>query len=520
MKSTNLADEVNEFFGDQYRLRSLRQRAEQQHALAPTEQEEVNVITAHWKHHPAFYRGVREELEVLKQYIASPLSPSPIYSARTPSGLPPASQPAAIPRHENRTRAPEKKNPKNVISLPLKELSPKNYFSSSQAEAEHRRIVSEEQKFEAALENIVDHHLNGTMDFGRQCSIELIAGYLSGLFGKELYFDSLLSLVQQYAIADVPIINDSRKIIGRTGFNLSFFGDPGTGKTFAIKDMILGNPDAGIPAHGLIGKNRYCGSITAARFVRMAEAYRDHKFNFIVPEFDDWFRYQGMVNTLKAAMEGGQIEYETNNETIGPYQFKSFFSVNYNTKVSAQDYQTTIGDPHFKAIEDRMLNNLHRMTKERYEALAHSREKLEKGELNMSLAEQIQRQVMLLYAIQTSHPKVTENFPALAVMATTEFYDKLARARELILEPAEHGDSLVHFSPRLERRALQLAAAATLPSYFQQCSSDQRPEYLCLDSSAVKYAMTFFIREAAVRSRKELNMAMILQELWGASNGI
>jgi len=164
---------------------------------------------------------------------------------------------------------------------------------------------------------------------------------------------------------------------------LALFGDPGTGKSFSTRDMILGKPSAKIGAHGLPGRNRYCGGMTPAFFIRIGEAYAGRVFNFIVPEFNDFFRYKGMVEPLKIAMEQGEIKYETHNEVIGPYRFTSFFSVNYNVAVHDRGYEVTIQDPNFNAIEDRMLCRLHRLTKERFIEITKSQMKLALGAIDV-----------------------------------------------------------------------------------------------------------------------------------------
>jgi len=170
----------------------------------------------------------------------------------------------------------------------------------------------------------------------------------------------------------------------RTGWSLALFGEPGTGKSFATRDMILGKPDTKVSPHGIPGRNRYCGGMTPARFIRIGQAYVKRTFNFIVPEFNDWFRYSGMVDVLKLAMERGEIKYELHREVIGPYRFESFLNVNYNTKVFGRGYEVTVSDPNFNAIEDRMVCRLHRLTKQRYVEIAQSQMKLALGDSEKS----------------------------------------------------------------------------------------------------------------------------------------
>lgn len=125
-------------------------------------------------------------------------------------------------------------------------------------------------------------------------------------------------------LENVEIITKTGKSTMKTGFNLALFGEPGTGKTFATYNIICGNPNKGIPAHGLPGKNRYCGGITPVKFIEIGKAYEGRIFNFIVTEFNDWFQTKGMVEPLKLAMERGQIRRETARGIIGPYRFDSF----------------------------------------------------------------------------------------------------------------------------------------------------------------------------------------------------
>ena len=235
-----------------------------------------------------------------------------------------------------------------------------------------------------------------------------------------LYFDSFLSIIQQYSLADVDIVNPQGKTGIKTGWSLALFGEPGTGKSFSTRDLILGIPGGKLQPHGIPGRNRYCGGITPARFIRIGQVYVGRTFNFIVPEFNDWFRYQGMVDILKIAMERGEIKQELHREIIGPYRFDSFFSVNYNTAVMGQGYAVTIGDPNFNAIEDRMICRLHRMTKERYVEIAQSQMRLAMSGVNEDKrAKQIRDHVTLVYAIETGHPMVKNRFKKKPIMITS-----------------------------------------------------------------------------------------------------
>jgi hypothetical protein len=178
-------------------------------------------------------------------------------------------------------RLPEAhKCPKTYLEE-LTSLKPTTIFKAIK-EDEYRIVEKMDREFDQHLEEIIQNRLDETIKFGRNFSAIDLAVYLVKNFGKILFFDPLLTLAQQYAIADVEIVNEAGSISGRTGFNLALFGDPGTGKTFAAKDFIIGDPEKGIPAHGLLGRNRYCGGMTPARFIKIGRAYEGKKFVFIV----------------------------------------------------------------------------------------------------------------------------------------------------------------------------------------------------------------------------------------------
>lgn len=382
-------------------------------------------------------------------------------------------------------------------------------FESDIARTEYNRTKQMEDEFEEYLKDLIINRIGEVVKFGKEMSIAYIAEYLKRMFGDILYFDSLLSITQQYGLADVAVINPEGQIAMHTGFNLAFFGAPGTGKTFSINDMIRGNKKKGVMPHGLPGRNRYCGGITPARFIRMGEAYEDKRFNFIIPEFNDWFKYKGMVEPLKLALEQGEITYETKHETIGPYRFNSFFSTNYNTKVLEEGYKITVADPNFNAIEDRMLCRLHKMTEKRYRAIADSQKALALGTINMDKAEKIKDHLTLIYAIETQHKEVRDKFPLKNVLLTNKVYEKIEKAKEeILLALRQLKSKIVPFSPRLERRAIQLACAMSLPSYFR---SDE--QHIKIEENALNFAIKFFIEEAVIRSQEKINQEEIINKL-------
>jgi hypothetical protein len=375
---------------------------------------------------------------------------------------------------------------------------------------EYRVVERMDREFDEYLDDILENRLEETVSFGRSFSSIDLAVYLVKNFGKILFFDPLLTLAQQYAIADVEIVNEPGGVSGRTGFNLALFGDPGTGKTFASKDFILGDPEKGVPAHGLPGRNRYCGGMTPARFIQIGRAYEGKKYVFIVTELREWFTHSsGMVEPLKLAMEHGVITKETYREVIEPYRFTSFFSVNYNAIIkSGKEYKVSMKDPNFNAVEDRMLCILHVLTKERYEALAEAQMRAWRGETRYELAGKIRDHLTLIYAIEADHPKVRGIFQKKPILLTDRTIRLIADTRRTILEHIGYKDTL-GFSPRLETRTLQLASALSLISYFKHEDKDVIP----MDEQSVRLALRFYVEEAAIRSREGFDPAHILFDL-------
>ncbi len=373
---------------------------------------------------------------------------------------------------------------------------------------EKRKVEEMDQEFDEYLEDLLKHRLDRTLKFGKQFNLEYLSGYLQNLFGKVLHFDSLLSITQQYGLANIEIAHEHGGTGKRTGWSLALFGDPGTGKSFSTRDMILGSPRAKIGAHGIPGRNRYCGGITPASFIRIGQAYSGKVYNFIVPEFNDFFRYKGMVEPLKIAMEQGEIKYETHAEVVGPYRFTSFFSVNYNVEIHDRGYEVTIQDPNFNAIEDRMLCRLHRLTKERFLELTKSQMKLALGDIDIEKdAQKIRDHLTLVYAIETGHPLVKDRFRFKPVMITPQVFDVISRARAAILERIPQ--KVVKFSARLEDKALRFASAASLMEYFR---SDT--DFVPVSDEALRYATQLYVEEASVRSKETFEPKEVLEEVF------
>lgn len=381
-------------------------------------------------------------------------------------------------------------------------------LSTRQAEKEFSEVLKMEEEFKNYLQGLVEERLEETIKFGQKMSPKFLIDYLQDLYGDVLFFDHLLTLVQQYSICDTPVYSEGGYKAFSTGFNLALFGEPGTGKTFATKDMIIGNIEQGVPPHGLPGKNRYCGGMTAAMFISIGEAYTGRRLNFVVTEFNDWFKYKGMVEPLKLAMERGTIIYETKTYSVGPYKFSSFFSVNYNTKTPEKGYKVTISDPNFNAIEDRMLCRLHRLTKKKYAELAKSQRKFMLGITSAKMRETapfIRDHLTLLYAVQTGEPLVKNLFEKKRIELTEKTLELLDKARELILENIDK--EFVPFSMRLEKRALSLASAMSLLNYFKY--EDTIP----IDPLAIRMAAQFFVEEAWIRAQESFNLYEVLKKI-------
>jgi len=373
---------------------------------------------------------------------------------------------------------------------------------------EKKKVEEMDREFDEYLMGVLKNRLERTIEFGSKFGLGYLSNYLQDLFGQVLYFDSLLSITQQYGLANIEIIHEHGGTGKRTGWSLALFGDPGTGKSFSTRDMILGNPRAKIGAHGIPGRNRYCGGITPARFIRIGQAYNGKVFNFIVPEFNDFFKYKGMVEPLKIAMEQGEIKYETHAEVIGPYRFTSFFSVNYNVSVHKQGYKVTIQDPNFNAIEDRMLCRLHRLTKERFIELTKSQMNLALGAIDIEKGSQkIRDHLTLVYAIETGHPLVKNRFKYKPVMITPQVFNIIGKARAAILKRIPH--DIVKFSARLEDKALRFAAAASLMEYF--CSD---MNFIPISEDALRFATQLYVEEASVRSEETFEPKEVLKEVF------
>jgi hypothetical protein len=174
---------------------------------------------------------------------------------------------------------PEEIKPAVVEALAEFESMPIPVLRTKDAEQEFLEVIKMEEEFKTFLKSLVKERLEETIEFGKHLSPKFLIDYLQDLFGPTLFFDHLLSICQQYSICDADVVTEGGGRSSKTGFNLALFGEPGTGKTFATKDMILGNENQGIPPHGLPGINRYCGGMTPAKFIAIGEAYVGRRFN-------------------------------------------------------------------------------------------------------------------------------------------------------------------------------------------------------------------------------------------------
>ncbi|HLY77051.1 MAG TPA: hypothetical protein VKT21_04130, partial [Thermoplasmata archaeon] len=157
----------------------------------------------------------------------------------------------------------------------------------------------------------------------------------------------------------------------------------------------------------------------------------------------------------------------------------------------ASDYWTTIADPNFAALEDRMLLRFHQMTRDRFRAVEASAERLELGEIDFSLAEKIRDHLTLIYAAQTGHPLVTGRLKTKPVRLDPGLYRQLRQVSEAALA----GRSFPRFSPRLKSRAVKLAAAAAIVGYFRH----DRDATLSVGPEETELARSFYEEEIRVR---------------------
>ena len=95
--------------------------------------------------------------------------------------------------------------------------------------SEKKKIDEMDIEFDTYLNDLLNNRLKETLDFGKIFSIQSFVDYLKNMFGELLFFDSFLSITQQYGLADISIRSETKKgTIGmKTGFNLALFGEIG-----------------------------------------------------------------------------------------------------------------------------------------------------------------------------------------------------------------------------------------------------------------------------------------------------
>ena len=369
--------------------------------------------------------------------------------------------------------------------------------TASIVQAELKIIAQMDREHELFLTGLLqdESRLNTAIEFGRTFSVKKQCEIYREMFGDELYNDAVLAYIHQYGLTNVPIRNKMGKPAGKTGFSQSHFGTPGTGKTFDIVDLIVGNEEEGVPGFGIPGKNRYCGGMSSAFFIRAGWAYEGRVINFIAPEFHQWFKYKdSMVDQLKLALEQKTIECGFKNDRVGPYRFTSYISANYNTAVSKTGYKLNMDDPNFVAIEDRCLCRLHKMDKARWLALAASKRRLREGLIDFTPMQTVRDHLTLVYAIQTANPLVqTLGYDPKPVLKNSDIEDSLDKISAEYIGPMPDNDILV-WSPRLGDRAVKVAAAAAVMSYFAQDGP-----MIVIDGPEIEFAMQFYRAEIETR---------------------
>lgn len=388
----------------------------------------------------------------------------------------------------------ELENFKEEMEEMKEEKERKKIFSTELAQEEVKKVERMDQTLRQFLQEI---NLDEVTSFGRNLSIAVLEEKFQEFFGQT-YMDPLLSLVQQYSTADAIILSpDLKKTQLRTGFNLAFFGDPGTGKTFASVDVIKGSDI--VPAFGIPGRNRYCSGMTPAAFIRLAEAYEGKRFNFLVPEFREWFTHSSsMAEYLKLALERKPIKYETARETVSSYEFSSFFNVNYNVSVGQQSWNSLSRDSHFRALRDRLLCKLHRMTMDRYKAISDNQlNLLMRGREQMeSFARNVRQHVALIFALeQQEAPMIQTDLSKKQIQLNENVLHLLKQTRDELLSDVDQPP----FSPRLEKRVLQLACSATLLEYFH---TDEA--IIEVSDAAFNFAQKVFREEIRTRVQERM----------------
>jgi len=359
-------------------------------------------------------------------------------------------------------------------------------LSTEEAMREYESVVLEmKREYESFIKSVGEENVEYWVK--KISSINDLVEYTKSIMGSELYMDALLPIIQQYSMANVDIYSSANleRKINQTGFSLAYFGEPGTGKTFATDDLLRGKEEKGVPPHGIIGRLRYAQGMTPKMFIAILEAYQDYPVDWVIPEFRDFFGYRGMVEKLKLVMERREVRDETRSGIIGPYKVTSFFIVNYNTQISKGRWRNTINDPNFSAVEDRMICKLFINTPERRKLIWKNMKRIASGSVNYYLAEILRKHITYTYYL------LQERMPKIVVDE-----DEYMKLGDRIAEEIEKKEAPV--SLRIVDRALQIAASASLVSYLARRENEE----VWIDENSIELALNFALQEIDTRALK------------------
>ncbi len=358
-------------------------------------------------------------------------------------------------------------------------------LSTEEAMREYQNVVLQlKREYEFFVRNVREEEVEEWTSQIR--SIGDVMEYIKGIMGERLYMDALLPIIQQYSIANIPIYSSANKDrnINQTGFSLAYFGEPGTGKTFATDDLLRGKEEKGVPPHGMIGRLRYAQGMTPKMFIAILEAYQNYPVDWVIPEFKDFFAYRGMVEKLKLVMERREVRDETRTAIIGPYKVTSFFIVNYNTQVNKGKWRTTINDPNFNAVEDRMLCKLFLNTQERRKLIWENMKRIAAGKVNYYLAEPLRKHMTYTYhLLNEQNAKVIVD------------EDDFMKIGDEIAEAINKHNAPV--SLRIIDRALQIAASSSLVRFLAE-----RENEIWIDKTSLDLAKNFVMEEMEARAKR------------------
>ncbi len=359
------------------------------------------------------------------------------------------------------------------------------HFSTDEAMREYEGIVLNLKKeYDSFVKSVKEEDVEEWCK--KISSVEDILRYTRSIMGEKLYMDALLPIIQQYSMAHIPIYSSANmdRRINQTGFSLAYFGEPGTGKTFATDDLLRGKEEKGVPPHGMIGRLRYAQGMTPKMFIAILEAYQDYPVDWVVPEFKDFFTYRGMVEKLKLIMERREVRDETRTGVIGPYKVTSFFIVNYNTQVRGGMWKSTIEDPNFNAIEDRMLCRLFLNTSERRRMIWENMKRIAAGKVDYYLAPTLRRHLTYTYHLLTNED-----------VRVIVDEDDFMRMGDRIADEME--EKHPRMSLRIVDRALQIAASSSLVTYLKEQENE-----IWIDRRSMELAMQFALEEIDSRARR------------------